>query len=52
MSRLNGMRETLGKKMLFISFTIRDRKIRVISGRPADRREKNFYEKTKKAAKI
>lgn len=44
--------ETKSNKILFISFTIRGGKIRVISGRPADRREKNFYEKTKKTAKI
>ncbi len=44
--------KTKKDKMLFISFTIRGRKIRVISGRPADRREKKFYEKTKKASKI
>jgi len=39
---------TNDNRILFISFTIRNDKIRIISGRPADRRERNFYEKIKK----
>jgi uncharacterized protein len=40
-------------KILFIAFTIRGRRARVISARPASKKERNFYEKTfKKIAKI
>ncbi|MDO8609040.1 MAG: BrnT family toxin [bacterium] len=50
--RYSSIGKTLNGKTLFISFIIRNNKIRVISDRPADRKEKNFYEKTKKAAII
>lgn len=33
-------------KMLLISFTVRGKKIRVISARPADKHERQIYEKT------
>lgn len=37
-------------KILFIAFTIRGRRIRIISARPADRKERELYEKAKKTA--
>jgi uncharacterized protein len=51
--RLHARGQTdLGRK-LFISFTLRGTKIRVISARPMDRRERNDYDKEiKKASKI
>lgn len=39
-------------RTLFISFTMRNLKVRVISARSADRKEKETYEKAKKATKI
>lgn len=39
---------TVGKKMLFISFTKRSNKIRVISARKADNKERQDYEKIQK----
>lgn len=36
------------KKILFIAFTIRTNKVRVISARPADKRERENYEKEAK----
>jgi len=38
------------KRMLFISFTMRNLKVRVISARPADRKERKIYEKAKKTS--
>ena len=35
---------------LFVAFTIRDKKIRVISARPMSRQERRIYEKAKEAA--
>ncbi len=41
------------EKILFVVFTIRKDKIRVISGRAANKRERSIYEeKTKKDSKI
>ena len=37
---------------LFVSFTKRDNKIRVISARPMNKKEKNFYENFKTNTKI
>lgn len=38
-------------KILFIAFTIRNRRVRIISARPSDKKERNFYEEaTKKTA--
>ena len=39
-------------KVLFIAFTIRNFKVRVISARPASLREKQRYEQTKKNTTI
>ncbi len=39
-------------RILFISFTMRNLKVRVISARSADRKEKEAYEKVEKIAKI
>lgn len=35
--------ETGGGRLLFVAFTIRDQKIRVVSARPMNGREKKFY---------
>lgn len=44
--------QLLGKteegKVLFISFTVRTEKIRIISARPASRKERKKYEETKR----
>src|SRR5689334_4297706 len=37
-------------KILFISFTLRYKRVRVISARPANKKERNLYEETKKVA--
>ena len=43
--------QTDSGKILFISFTIRNKRVRIISARPADKKERNMYEqKVKKAA--
>ncbi|MBI4053830.1 MAG: BrnT family toxin [Candidatus Doudnabacteria bacterium] len=43
--------QTNAGKILFIAFTIRGRLVRVISARPADKKERKFYDQTfKKAA--
>ncbi len=39
-------------RLLSIAFTIRKKRVRVISARPADKRERNLYEKTTNSAKI
>ena len=45
--------ETSGKRQIFIAFTIRDERVRIISARPADKRERTIYESIfKKVAKI
>jgi len=33
-------------KTLFIAFTIRDRRVRIISARPADKKERKIYEES------
>jgi uncharacterized DUF497 family protein len=38
--------KTKNKKLLFIAYTIRNNKIRIISARVADKKEKKFYEKS------
>ncbi len=40
--------KTLEKKLLFVVFTIRDRMIRIISARAANKKERRLYEKAKK----
>jgi len=44
--------KTTGKKNLFIVFTIRNKKIRIISARKANRKERKQYEKTTKENSI
>lgn len=39
-------------RLLFIAFTLRNDKIRIISARPMSRKERKFYEETKKTAGI
>ena len=36
--------QTGGGKILFIAFTIRNRRVRVISARPANKKEREIYE--------
>ena len=45
---------TIDKDVLFITYTIRKTKIRIISARVADKKERKFYEnqKTKKATNL
>ena len=51
--RLHARGQTDSGRRLFISVTIRGNKIRVISARPMDRREKKDYDKEiEKASKI
>jgi len=50
--RFNAIGKTNSGKLLFISFTMRILKVRVISARTADKKERMMYEKTKKATKI
>lgn len=38
--------KTTENKILFVVFTIRKDKIRIISGRPANKKEKEVYQKT------
>jgi len=40
--------ETLGEKLLFVIFTIRNNMLRVISARRANKKERGLYEKAKK----
>lgn len=40
---------TQEKRLLFVAFTIRNEKIRVISARPMSRKERRIYEKEGKA---
>ena len=45
--------KTNEERVLFVVFTIRNSKIRVISSRPANKKERTIYhEKTKKSTKI
>lgn len=43
--RYQGIGKTNNNRVLFISFTFRTAKVRVISARPANRKEKEKYEK-------
>lgn len=45
-TRYNIIGLTDNQKMLFIAFTIRNNRIRVISARKADKKERRLYEKT------
>lgn len=52
-SRYGMYGQTNTGKILFIAFTIRGQRVRVISARPASKKERDTYEQThKKAAKI
>ena len=42
--RYAALGKTYGSRLLAVVFTIRSRKIRVISARPMSRREREFYE--------
>ncbi len=42
--------KTNAGKLLFIAFTIRNRRVRIISARPASKKERNTYEQTYKKA--
>lgn len=44
--RFHALGKTRNRKILFISFTLRRDKVRVISARPASRKEVKIYEKT------
>jgi len=44
--RFHALGKTDSNRNLHISFTIRERKIRVISARPMHKKERNSYEKT------
>lgn len=52
--RYNLLGKTQDKDLLFITYTIRKTKIRIISARVADKKERKFYEqqKTKKTASL
>lgn len=39
-------------RLIFIAFTVRNNRIRVISARGMSRKEREFYEETKKAAAL
>jgi len=43
--RFQALGKTNKKKMLFLSFTIRNNKVRIISARDANRKERKIYEK-------
>jgi len=43
---------TVSTKILKLIITLRDRRVRVISARPASRKERQFYEKTIKNPEI
>lgn len=44
--RFSALGKTKKEKILFVSFTVKVNKIRIISARPASRRERRQYEKT------
>jgi len=50
--RFQCLGKTNNNKKLFISFTLRSKKIRVISARLTNQKERKIYEKTKKNSKI
>ncbi len=50
--RYNALGITSAKRRLFLSFTIRNNKVRIISVRDMDKGEKNDYEKIKTNSKI
>lgn len=44
--------QTFEEKTLFIIYTVRGEKIRIVSARPASKKERRLYEKTKKDTTI
>ena len=44
--RLIALGKTFTNKKLFIVFTVRGEKVRIISARPMDRKERSYYEKS------
>jgi len=44
--RLIALGKTFSEKQLFIVYTVRGEKIRIISARPMDKKERSYYEKT------
>ena len=44
--------KTFGREILFVVFTVRNYKIRVISARIANQKERRVYEKTKTNSKV
>lgn len=50
--RFNLIGLTKAGKLLAIAFTVRNTKVRIISARPASKRERILYEKAPKAPKI
>jgi uncharacterized DUF497 family protein len=48
--RFGMLGKTSNDKVLFIVFTIRTKKVRIISARVADKKERNFYEQASKKA--
>ena len=47
--RHTALGRTLGKRLLFVAFTMRAGKIRVISARPMSRKERKTYEEKNKS---
>lgn len=47
--RYQAMGVTDSGRLLFVSFTVRQKKVRVISVRPMDKKERRMYEKAEKA---
>jgi uncharacterized DUF497 family protein len=48
-TRYTALGRTHGKRLLFVAFTVRKDKIRIISARPMSRKERIYYEKEIKA---
>ncbi len=46
-ARFTALGKTYGSRLLFVAFTLRSEKIRVISARPMSRKERFLYEKEK-----
>lgn len=44
--RFIALGKTFSNKKLFVVYTVRNEKIRIISARPMDKKERNYYEKT------
>jgi len=44
--------ETMANRFLFVAFTIRDKKVRVISARPMSRKERGWYVQEKEKTEL